>query len=162
MNPTILTLLILAAYLTVATLAWRPLTRRIYEDERQESLRLSWKRDEWDPARVRRKSGLAAVFLVLIWPITALTFGLLLVVPPLYRRIMDKATFGIGDADRESDQDPARALDDLDPVDAVVMAWTMHEGSALRHEVNTREVADTMPALARALDRLTQERHADT
>jgi hypothetical protein len=164
MNPTILTFLIIGAYLAVAALIWRPLARRIYADERREALHSSWKRETWNAARVRRNAGLAAFAFVLFWPIALLLLGLAVVVPPLYRRVMDKATSGIGDADLEpkpaeghDSSDPSKAFDGLDPVDAAVLAWTVPAGSRFNHDISRKEVADAMPALARALDRLTEE-----
>jgi hypothetical protein len=165
MNPTVLTFLILAAYFTVAAISWRPFTRRIYIDIRQESLQSSWSRKAWNPAAARRMAGAIGVCFAVIWPISMLSFGLMVVVPPVFRRVMDKATAGIGGDDVDSsegdDRDPAAAFDDLDPVDAVVMAWTIPDGSKYRHEANMREVAEAMPALAHALERLTKS-HADS
>ncbi|MCD0445847.1 hypothetical protein LO763_19750 [Glycomyces sp. A-F 0318] len=162
MNPTILTILILAAYLTIAALAWRPAARYCLTGEREEHLRWHDDLTQWDRRRAMRKSGAIALFAVLLWPYTAVIMLLITYVPPVYRRAMNRLTAGIDpeppDANAPSTHD---ALDDLEPIDAVAMAWTVPGDSPATHAIQKRHIAARMPELARALDRLTHHRTAD-
>lgn len=48
--------------------------------------------------------------------------------------------------------------DDLPAEDAVVMAWNVPGDNPHYHDVMRSKVQDSMPVLARAINRLTQER----
>ena len=53
-----------------------------------------------------------------------------------------------------------RQYDSLPPLDAVLAAWANQGANPTWHQVMQSEVRDSMPLLARALDRLTAEREA--
>lgn len=50
-----------------------------------------------------------------------------------------------------------RQYDHLSALDAVIRAWTEPGPNPAWHEMTRKEVHDSMPLLARALDRLTHE-----
>jgi hypothetical protein len=161
MDRTLIIILAVTAYLAVAAATWRPMCRWLYPACLDNATRWGEGTEAAQAQRALRSAGLQATAGALLWPYVGFMLLLFKIIPPVYRRVMDAATAGVLPERAAAEPDkaeptPAAAPGVVDPVAEVVAAWTGTGADPTWHGLHRHEVAERMPDLAQALNRLTE------